>query len=147
MVEDSIQEVFAELWKRRDRISPTTSVKFYLFRALRQKILRELKYHCPTLSLEDVIHISHDIGTFLPEEQAQKLRQALSRLGPRQKEAIYLRFYNRLSNDEIATVMEIDKRTVYNLVSQALGQLKRDLKLTLNALQLIGWLLLLSQYV
>ena len=147
VVEDSIQEVFAELWKRRERISPTTSVKFYLFRALRQKILRELKYHRPTLLLEDVIHISHDIGTSLPEEQAQKLRQALSRLGPRQKEAIYLRFYNRLSNDEIADVMEIDKRTVYNLVSQAIGQLKRDLKPALNTLQLIGWLLLLSQSV
>lgn len=147
VVEDSIQEVFAELWKRRERISPTTSVKFYLFRALRQKILRELKHHRPTLSLEDVIHVSHAIDTSLPEKQAQQLRQALSHLGPRQKEAIYLKFYNRLSNDEIAAVMEIDKRTVYNLVSQALGQLKRELKVAWSALQLIGWLLLLSQFI
>lgn len=147
LVEDCIQDVFAELWKRRDRISPTTSVKYYLFRALRQKILRQLKHQRPTFRLEDAIHLSHEVTTTLPEEQAQALHQALSQLAPRQKEAIYLKFYNRLSNDEIAAVMEIDKRTVYNLVSQALSQLHQDLTPAFNVLHMIGWLTLLFQFV
>ena len=149
VVEDCIQEVFAELWKRRDRISPTTSIKFYLFRALRQKILRELKHHHPTLFLEDVILVSHEAleDPSLTEIQKQKLHQALSNLSPRQKEAVYLKFYNRLSNDEIAAVMEIDKRTVYNLISQALGRLQQELKPVWNTLHLIEWLILLYAFI
>ncbi len=150
IVEDSIQDVFAELWKRRDRISPTTSVKFYLFRSLRRKIFRQLKHQLPAVALEDEIRVSHEAmnaTSSLTEEQVYALQQAITHLSPRQKEAIYLKFYNRLSNDEIAEVMEIDKRTVYNLVSQALGQLKQELKPTVNVLQLIGWLTLLYHLI
>ena len=143
LVEDCIQDVFAELWKRRDRISPTTSVKFYLFRALRQKIVRQRKYQSRRLA-EDAIAVSHEsLATADPsftEDQLQALRQALAHLSPRQKEAIYLKFYNRLSNDEIAAVMEIDKRTVYNLVSQALGRMQQELTPDFNVLPMIGWL-------
>ncbi len=141
LVEDSIQDVFAELWKRRKRISPTTSVKFYLLGALRRKIVRELKKQRATLPLEKAIHVSHTVQDHLSDEQAHALRKALAQLGPRQQEAIYLRFYNRLTNDEIAELMEIDKRTVYNLVSQALARLNERLKPVLHPL--LGWLTLL----
>lgn len=147
VVEDCIQDVFAELWKRRNRISPTTSVKFYLFRALRRRIIRQLRQHPATSPLENAIHLSHEITSSLPEEQARALHQALILLSPRQKEAVYLKFYNRLSNDEIAAVMEIDKRTVYNLVSQALSRLQRELTPAFDALQMVGWLALLLSSV
>lgn len=143
-VEDSIQDVFAELWKRRENISPTTSIKFYLFRALRQKIVRQLTHQRPSLHLESTIQVAHTVEASLTEEQIHKLQQALSHLSPRQKEAIYLKFYNRLSNDEIAAVMNIDKRTVYNVVSQALSRLKQQLKPAFNILQMLAWLTLLA---
>jgi RNA polymerase sigma factor (sigma-70 family) len=141
LVEDSIQDVFAELWKRRKRIRPTTSAKFYLLVALRRKIVRELKKQRTMLPLEEALHVSHTIQNSLSDEQAIALREALAQLGPRQQEAIYLRFYNRLTNDEIAELMEIDKRTVYNLVSQALARLNRRLKPVMH--YLLGWLTLL----
>src|SRR5690349_5954376 len=43
LIEDSIQDLFVELWQNRERISETTSIKFYLFQALRYKINRNKK--------------------------------------------------------------------------------------------------------
>ena len=149
LVEDCIQEVFAELWKRRNRISPTTSVKFYLFRALRRKILWQLK-SLPRLSAEDFTTVSHNLlatGPSLTEEQINDIHRALAHLSPRQKEAVYLKFYSRLSNDQVAEVMEIDKRTVYNLISQSLGRLQHELQSSFNIIRLIGWPILLYSTV
>ncbi len=38
LVEDSIQDMFIELWNSRKRLSDTDSIKYYLFRILRRKI-------------------------------------------------------------------------------------------------------------
>ncbi|RZL48664.1 MAG: hypothetical protein EOO93_24430 [Pedobacter sp.] len=40
---------------------------------------------------------------------------------------IFLKFYEGLSNDEIAKVMEIERQTVSNFIYRAIGQLKNDL--------------------
>src|SRR5690606_16061393 len=40
LIEDSIQDLFLELWQNRERLSETTSIRFYLFKALRYKIVR-----------------------------------------------------------------------------------------------------------
>src|SRR5690349_1563402 len=40
LIEDSIQDLFVEIWQSRARLSETTSVRFYLFKALRYKIIR-----------------------------------------------------------------------------------------------------------
>src|SRR6187402_1381298 len=43
ILKDQIQELFVELWNSRENLSPTDSVKFYLFRALRNKLIRQEK--------------------------------------------------------------------------------------------------------
>jgi DNA-directed RNA polymerase specialized sigma24 family protein len=48
-------------------------------------------------------------------------------LSPRQKEVIYLRFYRKLSNEEIAEVMVLSLPSVYNIVSKALSVLEKHI--------------------
>ena len=38
LIEDSIHDLFIELWQSRNNLSQTDSIKFYLFRSLRNKI-------------------------------------------------------------------------------------------------------------
>src|SRR3982750_2902111 len=45
ILKDQIHELFVELWNSRENLSPTDSVKFYLFRALRNKLIRQEKNH------------------------------------------------------------------------------------------------------
>src|SRR5690606_33786846 len=43
MVEDCLQDLFLDLWRRREFIAETEHVKFYLLKALRRKIYSEKK--------------------------------------------------------------------------------------------------------
>src|ERR1700685_3446958 len=40
LLKDQIQELFVELWHSRNNLAPVRSVKFYLFKALRYKLIR-----------------------------------------------------------------------------------------------------------
>ena len=55
----------------------------------------------------------------------QFLLQALNKLGPRQKEAIFLKFYFGMSNSEIGEVMDLQDQSVRNTLHEALKLLKQ----------------------
>lgn len=52
---------------------------------------------------------------------------ALEKLTERQKESIVLKFYENLSNEEIGKRMSISVEGVYNLVSKALANFRRNM--------------------
>jgi DNA-directed RNA polymerase specialized sigma24 family protein len=43
-LKDQIQELFVELWNSRKNLAPARSVKFYLFKALRYKLIKLEKF-------------------------------------------------------------------------------------------------------
>jgi RNA polymerase sigma factor (sigma-70 family) len=57
-------------------------------------------------------------------EWKNKLVQALNSLSPRQREAIYLRFFDNLTYEQIAQVMSLTVPTLYDLLSKAVKKLK-----------------------
>ena len=71
------------------------------------------------LSNEDLI-----IENEYTKEQSAKLQKALASLSRRQREVVYLRFYQNLSYSEIADLMSMQVESVYNLISKAIGALK-----------------------
>ena len=50
--------------------------------------------------------------------------QALNQLSPRQKEVLYLRYFEELEYNEIAGMMDISVKGVYKLNSRALETLR-----------------------
>ena len=134
LVLDCIQDLFVELWNRRQNISETTSIKFYLLRSLRRRIARTLQgiKRFETISeefsyLEDKINFSAEHLIVLQEANRSKkasLRKAVQELTKRQREAIYLKFYQGLNNSAIASVMDLSESSVMTLVSQAIRALR-----------------------
>ncbi len=131
LVKDCIQDIFCTLWNRREHLSAVSSIKFYLMKALRQKIIRELPKWQHTTSLND---ISTDITSFvidieedttLPKETHDKIRTCINQLSPRQKELLYLRFYENLKQDKIAELMGLNRQSAYNLQRSALLSLRK----------------------
>jgi RNA polymerase sigma factor (sigma-70 family) len=57
--------------------------------------------------------------------QVRKLEGVLNSLSDRQKELIYLRFYQSLSFEQIAEVMNLSRQSVYNLLQKSLGSLRK----------------------
>lgn len=135
LIKDSIQELFINIWERRIQLSASVHVKSYLFASLRRLILRKLKMlsKTSTISLEEYNGESFFFNLTIEqkmiiEEDAKKLSKHFStliyELPQRQREVVYLRFFQSMSRDEIAVVMEIAPQTVSNILQIALGKLR-----------------------
>ncbi len=60
----------------------------------------------------------------ISEEKGLKLRKTLSLLSKRQKEIIYLKYYQHLDHGQIAELMNINRQSVYNLLHEAIQKLR-----------------------
>lgn len=129
LVKDSIQELFSELWKNQKTLIKVKSVKPYLFTSLRRKIRREIgKRNKAVVEKSVEFELSHDMILINDQQEARKqqlLQSALKTLTTRQREAIYLRFYGKLSYDEVAQILKINTKATYKLVARALSTLKK----------------------
>ena len=61
-------------------------------------------------------------------------------LTPKQKETIFLIYYDELSFKEVASIMSVEVRTVYNLVHQAMVKLREN-KSSLSTFSILPWLI------
>jgi len=131
LLEDCIQELFTELWQNKSR-TDVQSVKAYLLKSLKYKLLRALTKKAP-LNVEDVANdyvfeLSHESLLITAEEnreQTGKVLKAFQQLSHRQKEIIYLRFYQELGYEEISDIMNINYQVSRNLLYQAIKALKK----------------------
>ena len=132
-VKDCIQDVFYNLWKRRENISHAESVKSYLFTAIRFRIYREQKKWNNFDELNDDYAFDAEINIEIKliEDQntielKRKLETVLNNMPPRQKEILYLRFYENMDHARIAQIMGLNQQVVYNLLHKSLLRLRKD---------------------
>ena len=129
-VKDCVQEVFIEIWNRRDRISTPDSVRAYLLSSVRKRVLREA-YRQRIIKEDESIDLENDLNfvEFSSEwslieqeslaETTNRIADALNKLPKRQREVIYLRYYQNLERDEIAAIMSVNPQSVSNLLQSA----------------------------
>ena len=137
LVEDCIQDLFIEIWRNRAHLSDTDSIKYYLFRALRRKIARrcnQLNKHVQPGQLPGEYEgeaVAPYESEWVLEEAAsarkEHLQKAITHLTKRQKEILFLRYYENLSHQEIASIMVLTPQAVYNLIHKTLAALKQHL--------------------
>ncbi len=135
-VKDCIQETFLSLWKMQETISSVENVRSYLLVVLKSRMLRELskknKFTHSSSPAEDYafgVEFSADLHLIEEEHevyQLRKLEQGMNQLPARQKELIYLRFYQNLSFEQIADVMQLGRQSVYNLMQKSLHSLRKN---------------------
>jgi RNA polymerase sigma factor (sigma-70 family) len=132
LLEDTIQELFLEVWKGRNP-APVISVRAYLLKALKYKLVRELSRNHPTglqenMADESAFELDHEaflIAKQEDEERVSKIGRSLQQLSNRQKEIIYLKFYQNLSYEEVSAIMNINYQAARNLLYQAIKALKK----------------------
>jgi RNA polymerase sigma factor (sigma-70 family) len=135
-VKDCVQDLFIEIWNRREYLADVVSVKSYLLHSIRKNIIREssrLKWfrEADKISDDHDFDVEFDIETYLisrevENELLQKLRFELDKLTKRQREAIFLRFNQDLSYEEIAMIMDINYRSVVNLIHEAIKAIRKN---------------------
>jgi len=111
-VKDAIQEVFYQLWKYRESLNEVYSVRSYLFVSLRRQLLKNKS----AKNRQEEINEQYLSEKFEPrfddakwqeilslkESKGNELKQALNELTSRQKEVIYLKYFEGLTSDELS---------------------------------------------
>ena len=118
---DCLQELFVSLWEKREHFSEVSKVRPYLLQSVWHLVIKKLKKNNKNISLEENAH--YDIEVIFSrenelidrqesEEKKKKLKQALSELSGRQKQIIFMQFYEGLTIDEIERIhREVRPRT------------------------------------
>lgn len=135
-VKDCVQEVFIEIWQRRERISVPDSVRAYLLSSVRKKVVREGFRQHIIKDDEREIESNNNHIEFSPEwsiieqeslaEISEKVNIALNQLPKRQREVLYLQYYQNLSREEIAQIMDINTQSVSNLIQIAFKSFREN---------------------
>ena len=142
LVKDCIHDLFIDLWKSRKKKSRVVAIRPYLFKALRNIILKA-KTRTPSFLPIELAHYTEQVPSLevtlihhqASQKQQQRLHEALTLLTQRQREVIFLKFYSQLSYNEIASVMRISTKATYKLMSRAIALLRQKIvPLTLMAI-------------
>lgn len=138
LVEECIQELFIYIFEAYGRLSDVKQIKAYLFSSLRrrmiEKLTRERRQKDAGMELPVLTAIQFSGEDLRIQEEGQQhiqqaLTQALGELSWRQKEAIYLRYYNGLRTKEIAEIMGVANQTILNTLYQALKKIRKNKQL------------------
>lgn len=135
MVKDCIQDLFLKLWKNRSNIQVVREVKPYLFRSLRNHLIDSLELQKQSIfqniSTENIdeFDVRYSYDDFLKEgsdeETRERVIEVLNKLTPRQREAIFLRFFEKLDFETIAKVMDMNVQSVRNTLHRSLEAMRK----------------------
>ncbi|MEL6194681.1 MAG: sigma-70 family RNA polymerase sigma factor [Bacteroidota bacterium] len=133
LIEDCLQDLFIELWNKRTGLGSTKNIRPYLMVSLRRKLIKKIKkYQLHQADLEPDTYdfqVDLDIEQLMIQdehsaEQLNRIKSAFAALSDRQKEAIFLKYYQDMDYEEIGEAMNINYQSVRNLVFRAVKSLR-----------------------
>jgi RNA polymerase sigma-70 factor (ECF subfamily) len=138
LVNDLLQELFVKLWQKRNQIGVIKNVKAYFFTASRSMAInhfRNIKSKTIRLEMMDMPEIDFSAEDIMITEEGNTelkivITQALNKLPARQREIIYLKYYEEMEYQKIAEVTGIQYQSVINHVFRALQTLRTAFKST-----------------
>lgn len=132
LIEDAIHDVFVKIYNNEKLLNKITHIKVYLFIALKNTLLNNLKKPAP-FQFENYISLSPDSDSDIQVKMIEREQQAryelfISRLDQiltdRQRQAIYYRFVEELSLTEISKIMRINLQSVKNTLQASIKKIR-----------------------
>ena len=151
-VPDCVQDVFVDIWLYRQSLNEVGSVKAYLLSSVRRRIARlHERDHifrpgrrsgraadaAPVRQTDSLDTIDFLFDFSIEEQliadettaaQVRQLNHLINTLPPRQKEALFLRYYHGLSVEQIAETMHINYQSAVNTLHRAIQHLRQAWK-------------------
>lgn len=133
VLEDAIHDLFYKLCRSPNMLNQVNELKFYLFRALRNRLInidKSTSKFVTTETPEFNLSVKTDSLHLLieAEEQAlikKKVDKLLAVLTPRQREIIYLRFMHEMSYKEIGDLLDMTPASVKNVVYKGINKIRK----------------------
>lgn len=131
--EDVVQEVFVALWTQRERLTTPDNFVGYLYRAVRNRSLNQLR-HKRMVSDWQTRQAAEEQKNSPPADQETEraeitaaVKAAVATLSPRCREVFELSRDRGLTYPEIATTLGISIKTVETLMGRALKGVRERL--------------------
>ena len=129
--ENIVQDVFVKIWHHRARLEPGTNLKAYLYKAVKNQSLQNLRH------LQVVERSQHSSRINNPPDSpeqavrdkqlARAVYQAIGELPPHRRMIFALSKYDRYTYAEIAEMQNISVKTVETQMGRALKFLRKRL--------------------
>lgn len=123
--EEILQEIFIKIWENREKLPEVDSVKNYLFRIAKNKLLDKIRHLQIRQRVLSEIKKNKGYSETTTSDQCtyreyyRLVQQAIEKLPPRRKLIFRLNVENGLSQDEIAVQLNISKSVVQKQVYSA----------------------------
>ncbi len=151
--QDCLQEMFFQLWNKRDKLKDVQSVRFYLMKWLKREVIRALSDKSSGNNIISIDTDTEHLGLVVEDlfekremksHNAKALRKALEELTAREREVIYMRFFLELTYEEICSALNLNYQVVMNYVHRALKALRASslIKKIISISVLVGGLAL-----
>lgn len=129
--EDILQEIFIDLWAKRDNVQ-ITDLNSYLYQSVKYQIFnhfRKSKYKKQLLMKFNLINKQYNVDELYEKKELKaQIKSLISRL-PKQRRMIFqMSRYDGFSNKEISENLNISVQTVKNQISESLKFLRKSLK-------------------
>jgi RNA polymerase sigma factor (sigma-70 family) len=136
-VQDCVQDVFTDIWIYRNKLNNDVVVKAYLLSSARKRIARsQERDHIfrKSISMDSVnflfdFSIEHNlIADETTAAKVSHINKLINNLPARQKEALYLRYNQGLTVDQVADILDVNYQSANNLLHRALLSLRKEWK-------------------
>lgn len=134
IAEELAEETFVRIVTRKPRFVAKYSFKTWLYTIGRNIAVNYKKHEgkIASASIDDIGNVSRDEEalehSYLRKERKIIVHRALSKINPDYAKVLYLKFFEDLTNEQIARVMRRNRRQVENLIYQAKQSLKAELE-------------------
>jgi RNA polymerase sigma factor (sigma-70 family) len=138
-LKDAIHDVFCKLYANKHFLENIKSLRSYLLKSLRNRLINIHKAHTDTVCIdgnEPGFSVKVTVlDELIQHEDRVRVRNGIEKylncLTSRQREAIYLRFMQDLDYEEIAVLMDMSPHAVRKLTSRAIIRIREHNKLLL----------------
>lgn len=131
--EDIVQNVFAKVWEKRNRLNPDYAIKSFLYKSVYNEFIDHYRKNISLLSLEkkhfktlDEILLDEDSESL--NEVIEIVKKEIQNLPPKCKEVFILSKQQGLTNNEIAEYLNVSVKAVEAQITKAFSILRSSMK-------------------
>ncbi|UNY98564.1 RNA polymerase sigma-70 factor [Zhouia spongiae] len=130
---DIVQNVFIRTWEYRERLNSELNLKNYLYKSVYNEFINQYRKDKPFLPLEkEYITSLNDFAENKTEEDLNTLIELLNKeidkLPPKCRQVFKLSKEEGLTNEEIASYLNVSTKNVESLITRAYKTLRSGLK-------------------
>lgn len=147
LLKDCIQDLFYNLYRYNINLQNPENLEFYLFRSLKNDIVRKIRNNFHEVSLTDEGIVQFDLNFQLEQDirdiesdefRLGALRKVLQDIDPQKRELLFLKFTTGLNYSEIGAIVGMNPDAVKKQVYRTLDRLREKFGHKLLALLMIS---------